>query len=59
MPQEQFYFNLPVTFAGRFLLSLMVCSYKTSLKANKNAAVKTLCDTLGAMPELKSVGCVF
>ena len=37
--------------AGIFLRSLMVCSYRTSLKANKNAAVRTLCVTLGPIPK--------
>src|SRR6266536_4994147 len=39
------------TLAGIFLRSLTVCSYRTSLKANKNAAVSTLWETLGPIPE--------
>lgn len=35
--------------------SLTVCSYRTSLKAKRKAAVSTLCVTLGPMPVVDHV----
>jgi hypothetical protein len=37
---------------GSFRRALTVMPYRASLKANKNAAVMTLCEILGPMPEV-------
>ena len=44
------HFHLTGSFAGMVFLALTLAAYKASLKANKNAAVITLCVTLGPMP---------
>lgn len=48
-------FHLTGSFAGMVFLALTLAAYNASLKANKNAAVITLCVTLGPMPANVSV----
>lgn len=52
-PSGSLYFGM--RFEAVFARSLMVCSYKTSLKANRNAAVKTLWETFGPIPKQISI----
>jgi hypothetical protein len=42
--------------AANVLLALTVASYRTSLNANKNAAVSTLWVTFGPIPDYISIG---
>ena len=50
LPFPRYFLNIPGAAAGTPFLTRKLASYSTSLNANKNAAVITLCVTLGIIP---------